>query len=191
MKLTLCSVFAIAVVISFSACNSTTQSDTSKNVSESETNVVDSLTILNNMLIIDSLNDQVRVRLATKYYIGKDFDKAIFHFLKVYTHDNKNMIALLTLGNLYYDTQEDKKAIIYYQKYLALDSTAIYARCDMATCYLNIKQPDQAKKFLLQNLRQDPNHIQSHHNLSVVYKELGMIKEANAEMEIFTELSSK
>ncbi|MFH0867648.1 MAG: hypothetical protein V1904_15770, partial [Bacteroidota bacterium] len=72
-----------------------------------------------------------------------------------------------------------------------LDSTNTNVRCDMATCYLNIKKPQKALILLKENIKMDNNHSQSHHNLSVVYTELGMTKEAEEESDIFKKMNAK
>ena len=89
---------------------------------------------------------------------------------------------------MYYDTDQYDNAITYYEKALALNDKNVDVRCDLATCYLNEKKTDQAYKLLKKNLDINPNHAQSHHNLSVVYGQMGKTKEAEAELKIFNSL---
>lgn len=138
----------------------------------------------------DSLNTELRLRLAAVYYTNKDFEKAISHYLIVTQIDKENMAALFNLGNAYYDTEQNEKAIIYYEKFLKLDKSNSNARCDLATCYLNINNPAKAISLLRENIRINNNHPQSHYNLSVILKQTGKIAEADTEMEIYKKMAS-
>ena len=191
MKPILYTTILFAIAISFSACNSGTQTEISKNKIIDDNVILDSTVIYLKILKTDSLNDPIRINLAANYYFNKEYDKAIFHFLKVYYHDNKNLKSLVALGNLYYDSQQYENAIKFYQKSLAIDSSNVGVRCDMATCYLNNDKPETAMKLLKENIKMNYNHAQSHHNLSVVYDKLKMTKESEKELTIFNQLTAK
>jgi tetratricopeptide (TPR) repeat protein len=148
----------------------------------------DSFAYYENILVKDSMNVELRMALATNYYSERLFEKAIDHLLKVVRIDSKNKEALTTLGNVYYDAGQNENAVIYYEKLLALDNKNVNVRCDLATCYLNLKQPEKSLSLLKKNLEIDPNHAQSHHNLSVVYGQLGRTKEAEEQMKVFNSL---
>jgi hypothetical protein len=45
--------------------------------------------------------------------------------------------------------------------------------------------------LLKENIKIDYNHLQSHHNLSLVYDKLGMKTESAEELAIFDKLSGK
>jgi tetratricopeptide (TPR) repeat protein len=140
------------------------------------------------MLKTDSLNLDMRLKLAGTYYTTKNFDKALYHYLIVNSIDKKNMAALFNLGNVYYDTQQDELAIKYYEKFLELDKNNSNVRCDLATCYMNLKNTGKAISLLRENIKLDNNHLQSHHNLSVILKQAGKTAEADEEMKIYNTL---
>lgn len=162
-----------------------------KNNTSDKVSVTDSLPIYEDMLEDDSMNIDLRIYLALKYYKVKRYDNAITHLQKVYKLDNGNLTAIVNLGNLYYDTNKDEEAIKFYKEALLIDSTNTNVRCDMATCYLNLGEPETALELLKKNIKMDYDHAQSHHNISVVYSELGMEKEAKEESEIFSKLTGK
>jgi tetratricopeptide (TPR) repeat protein len=154
-----------------------------------QSNTLNNFNTIEESLLKDSLNTNVRLDLASKYYTQQNFEKALFHFLKVSEIEPKNLIALINIGNIYYDTQVFDKAIIYYDKALTIDNNNINVKCDKATCYLNSNMPDKAIEILKENIKQDYNHAQSHHNLSVIYRQLGKNKEADEELLIFNKLN--
>jgi superkiller protein 3 len=136
----------------------------------------------------DTTNYEIRTMLAVNYYSAGDMDNAIYHFNKVVEHDSKNLIALANLGNIYYDVKQDDKAIEYYEKALELDPKNIDMRCDLATCYMNINKLKKAIKILKENIEMNPKHEKSHHNLAVILKQNGDIKESEDEMKIYESL---
>ncbi|MEI6489016.1 MAG: tetratricopeptide repeat protein [Bacteroidota bacterium] len=138
----------------------------------------------------DSSNFELRAMLAANYYTAGQLQKAEYHFLKVYEHDNKNMVALANLGNIYYDSKQDDKAIGFYEKALELDPKNIDMRCDLATCYMNINKLKKSIKLLKENIAMNPKHEKSHHNLSVILKQNGDLKEADDEMKIYESLKT-
>lgn len=183
----------ISLIVSFSACNLSVQKDLGKvnndSIVSADNFPADSFAFYENVLINDSLNTDLRLALATNYYAEKQFDKAIEHLLIVCNIDNKNIEALIILGNIYYDSEQNENAIKYYEKALALDNKNVNVRCDLATSYLNIKNPNKALNLLKKNIEMQPNHAQSHHNLSIVYTQLGKTKEAEEQMKIFNKLA--
>jgi len=138
----------------------------------------------------DSLNTDIRLRLAGQYYTNKNYDKALYHYLVVNSIDKKNLAALFNLGNVYYDTQQDQQAIKYYEKYLELDKSNSNVRCDLATCYLNLKNTNKAISLLRENIKINNYHPQSHYNLSVILKQAGKTAEADEEMKIYNSQAS-
>ncbi|MFZ4546912.1 MAG: tetratricopeptide repeat protein [Bacteroidales bacterium] len=141
-------------------------------------------------LMTDSLNTDIRLKLAAEYYMNKDLQKAQFHYLKIIGYDKNNMAALFNLGNISYDLQQYSQAIKYYEAFLEKDSNNSNVRCDLATCYLNIDNPQKAISILQENIRLNANHLQSHYNLSVVLKQVGKTEEAEKELKIYNALSA-
>ncbi len=137
----------------------------------------------------DSLNTDIRLKLAAIYYTNKNFDKAIYHYLIINGIDKDNMATLLNLGNLYYDTQRNEEAIKYYERYLKLDKNNSNVCCDLATCYMNLKNTDKAISLLRENIKINFNHPQSHYNLSVILKQTGKTAEAEEELKIYNSMS--
>lgn len=171
-------------VIFLISCNSNEQSNSLKSSLPA-----DSFAIKEKLLETDSLNFPLREELAIKYYNNNNnLNKAIYHFIKLCQNDKNNKLALTTLGNIYYDSQQFSNAIEYYEKALKLDSLNTNLRCDLATSFLNINNANKALELLKENIKIDYNHLQSHHNISVVYKKLGKTKESVVEMEIFNKL---
>ena len=181
------------LIFSLFACNSNKPIESSSPIKDLTTNKdafpQDSFAYYEKALSEDSLNIDLRIAIATNYYSKKQFEKAIDHLLIVYRIDSKNVDAIITLGNIYYDSEQNEKAIEYYEKALLIDNKNVNVRCDLATCYLNIKNPEKARILLKKNIEIDFNHAQSHHNLSVVYSQLGKTKEAEDEMKIFNSLN--
>ena len=184
--------FLIIILVGFyfSACNSSQTGSTKPSLKDTTAVFpTDSFAFYENILVKDSLNNELRLVLATNYYVEKQFGKAVDHLLTIYRFDEKNLEALITLGNIYYDTEQNEKAIAFYEKALLIDNKNVNVRCDMATCYLNLKKTEQALSLLKKNIEIEYNHAQSHHNLSVIYKELGKSIEAAEEMKIYNKLS--
>lgn len=151
----------------------------------------DEFTLLEKKLEQDSLNTELRELLATKYYAGGVLDKAAYHFLNIYQHDNKNLIALSNLGNIYYDSQQNDQAIAFYNGALEIDVKNIDMRCDLATCYSRINKNKKAIQLLRENIQTNADHGKSHYNLSVILKQTGNTKEAESEMNIYKNLTSQ
>ncbi|MFZ4400555.1 MAG: tetratricopeptide repeat protein [Bacteroidales bacterium] len=185
--------FIISLVFLISACNNEVQKTIVNPGNEVNHTIdafpADSFAFYENVLIKDSLNKDLHLAIATNYYAEKQFDKAIEHLLTVCRLDAKNLIACITLGNIYYDTKQDEKAIMFYEKALLLDQENVNVRCDLATSYLNLKNAEKSLILLKENIKMEPKHAQSHHNLSLVFSQLGKTKEAEAEMKIFNELN--
>jgi len=136
----------------------------------------------------DSLNTDVRLKLAAIYYTNKNFDKAIYHYRIVNKIDKENLAALFNLGNIYYDTQQNQEAIAYYERFLKLDNKNSNVRCDLATCYMNLNNTDKAISLLRENIKINFNHPQSHYNLSVMLKQIGKTAEGEEELKIYDTL---
>jgi len=181
--------------VTFLACNSKTpneQANKKNNVNQPVSGFpADSFAYYENALAKDTANMGLRMALATNYYSEKQYDKAILHLQKVYNSDKKNKDVVITLGNVYYDAGQYDKGIEFYEKALTIDPKNSNVRCDLATCYLNIKNTEKAFKLLKKNIEMDYNHAQSHHNLSVVYKQMGKIKESEEELVIFNKLNKQ
>jgi tetratricopeptide (TPR) repeat protein len=141
------------------------------------------------ILKTDSLNTEIRLKVAAIYYTNKNFDKAIYHYLIINKIDKDNMATLFNLGNIYYDTQRNEEAIKYYERFLKQDKNNSNVRCDLATCYMNLKNNDKAISLLRENIKIKYNHLQSHYNLSVILKLAGKTAEAEEELKIYTSMS--
>jgi tetratricopeptide (TPR) repeat protein len=168
-------------------------SDKNQNTDASQLNApsisMDSPESYEMMLKTDSLNTDIRLKLAAIYYTNKNFDKALYHYQIVNLIDKKNMAALFNLGNVYYDTQQNEQAIKYYEKFLELDKNNSNVRCDLATCYMNLNNTGKAISLLRENIKIDFNHLQSHYNLSVMLKQTGKTAEADEELKIYNTLA--
>jgi len=143
------------------------------------------------ILQTDSLNTEVRLRLAAYFYSIKDLEKAMLHNKMVNRIDSNNMAAIFNLGNIYYDLQQNEQAIRYYERFLKFDHSNCNVRCDLATCYMRLKDNETAVSLLQENIRINQSHPQSHYNLSVFLKEKGKLKEAEKEMAIYNSLVSR
>jgi tetratricopeptide (TPR) repeat protein len=182
--------FFCLTICFFVSCNSIEPINISEVNNQANTSLDNNIESIEKLLLTDSLNIDIRIDIASRYYSEQNFEKAFFHFFKVFEIDNKNLNALINLGNIYYDTQQFDKAIIYYDKALIIDKGNINVKCDLATCYLNIKMPEKAIEILKENVAINYNHAQSHYNLAVIYKQIGKIKESDEEMRIFNSLNS-
>ena len=184
---TLTGIFFIAFIIFFASCNSDKVKTTDKTTTVIE-NSVDSLAMLENVIAVDSLNIDLRLAIASRYYKIRKFDNALEHLMKAEQIDKNNIDVLIGLGNVYYDTENFEDAIGYYEKVLKIEPENTNVRCDMATCFLSTNKPEKALSLLKKNLEIDKNHLQSHHNLSIVYKQMGKTKEADEEKAIYEKL---
>lgn len=143
-----------------------------------------------NILKKDSLNTDARLKLAAYYYLNKDYNNALYHFLLVHSIDKHNMAAVFNLGNIYYDLQQNEDAIGYYQLFLEKDKSNYNVRCDLATCYIRLNNYEKAISLLRENIKANNNHLQSHYNLSFALKQTGKVSEANEEMNLYEKLKS-
>ena len=185
--------FVIAgLMVSMAGCNYSRhmapEESQTETVSDANAFTADSFAFYENILRTDSVNVPLQMALASNYYADRKFNEAIDHLLKVYGIDNKNLEMLVMLGNVYYDAGLYDNAVIYYEKALVLDNSNVNVRCDLATCYLNLKKPEISEALLKKNLSIAPNHPQTHHNLSVVYSQMGRDKEAEEQMKVFNAL---
>lgn len=142
------------------------------------------------MLKIDSLNTEIRLKVAAYYYLNKNFEKALSHYLVILQNDRNNLATLFNLGNIYYDMQQNEQAIKYYERLLALDKNNSNVRCDLATCYMNLNNTSKAIAILRENIKLDTNHLQSHYNLSVMLRQTGKTVEADKELSIYNAMSA-
>jgi len=193
LKTLLSSVILISIVVLLIACDNSLKivpvEINPVNTVKSNSFTTDSFAYYESILKKDSLNISLRLALATNYYVDKKYDKTLENLRIVYRIDNKNIQALTGLGNVYYDTEDYLNAVKYYEMELKLDPNNVDVRCDLATCYLNLKKPEVSLSLLKKNISINPGHAQSHHNLSVVYNQLGKTKEAAEEMSVFNSLS--
>jgi tetratricopeptide (TPR) repeat protein len=141
------------------------------------------------MLKTDSLNTEIRLKVAAYYYLNKNFEKALAHYLAILQNDKNNLATLFNLGNIYYDIQQNEQAIKYYERLLALDENNSNVRCDLATCYMNLNNTSKAIAILRENIKLDTNHLQSHYNLSVMLRKTGKTVESEKELSIYNAMS--
>lgn len=190
--------FILIAIVLFSCNNAPKLNDdniqSENNIQSLNNNISQETIVVNNkndielQLVADSLNIDLRLKLASIYYADREFDNAIVHYLKVYEINPKNLIALISLGNLYYDSEQHEKAIEFYSKALELDPNNLNVRCDMGTSYGKTGNVDMAIKIYRENIDLDFNHAQSHYNLAIFLEQIGDSKEAQKEMVIFNGL---
>lgn len=183
--------FAVLISLSFlfASCNSN-QEKKSENTTENKSPSAD-FSQMEKKLEQDSLNIELRTAVAAQYYASGQLEKAANHFLRVINQDKKNLPALTNLGNIYYDSHQDDKAIEYYERAVEIDSMNIDMRCDLATCYSNINLLKRSIKILKDNIKINPLHAKSHHNLAVILKRNNENAEADKEMKIYESLISE
>jgi tetratricopeptide (TPR) repeat protein len=160
------------------------QQESSESLSSSNVGVYEG------MLKIDSLNSEIRLKVAAYYYMNKNFEKALSHYLIILQNDKNNLATLFNLGNIYYDMQQNEQAIKYYERLLALDKNNSNVRCDLATCYMNLNNTTKAIAILRENIKLDTNHLQSHYNLSVMLRKTGKTVDADKELSIYNAMSA-
>lgn len=175
------------------ACNSEqTQNKINTKVTASSNAIINSnnadISFLENQLLHDSENIDLRIKIAANYYAMQNFERALFHLEFANKIDQKNQKVLINIGNIYYDTKKNEKAIEYYENALKSDNKNMNVRCDLATCYFNLKKSEKAITLLKENIKQNSNHAQTHYNLSVIYNSLGRKQEADEEINIFNKL---
>lgn len=185
-----------SLILAMASCNNSelkVSSDKNQNTGTSAENpasiVMESPESYETLLKTDSLNTDIRLKLAAIYYTSKNFEKAIYHYLIINRIDENNLAALFNLGNIYYDTQRNEEAIKYYEQFLILDSKNSNVRCDLATCYLNLNNTSKAISLLRENIKINFNHPQSHYNLSVILKQTDQTAEAEEEMRIYNSMA--
>ncbi len=179
-------IWMFSLIVFFCSCNSNEQKKVAGN---SIITHVDSFAIKEKRLSEDSLNLSLREELAISYYQHNNLNKAIYHLTKLCELDSTNIAPFINLGNVLYDSRNYSEAIKYYEKALEYDSLNTNVRCDLATCYLNINNAEKALLLLKENIKLDYNHLQSHHNISIVYENLGRTDDAINEKKIFNSLS--
>ncbi len=80
--------------------------------------------------------------------------------------------TLIDLGNTYYDASQWTDAIPWYEKALVIAPSNTDVRTDLGTAYYYSGNNDKAKEQWLKVLDQDPNKVQAHYNLGVMYSHL-------------------
>ncbi len=184
---------------SFISCNNNkseskkiTETKNIEKVVSAENNIeTDEKTTYEEQLKSDSMNIELRLKLASIYYAERDFNRAIQNYLKVYEIDSTNLTALISLGNLYYDYDYNKEAIEFYQKALIIQPGNLNVKCDMGTCYGRMGEIDEAIRIYKENIETNFNHAQSHYNLAVFLEKKGELEEAQKEMIIFNGLQKQ
>lgn len=187
------SALVLAGCIALASCNgndSKIESSAPAVAAPAENSLENSLKLAEQEFAKDSSNLNNRITLAANYYAAGNLDRAQYHFLKAYGQDNNNLIALTNLGNIYYDSQHDALAIEYYEKALKLDPNNVDMRCDLATNYMNLNHLDKAIEILRENIKINPIHGKTHHNLAVILKKAGNLKEAEIEMKEYEKLQA-
>jgi tetratricopeptide (TPR) repeat protein len=160
-----------------------------KQLQAEQFNIKDDPAVYELSLQTDSMNTQMRLKLAAVYYMQQKYDKAIFHCKKILSIDPNNMGAVFNLGNIYYDMQQNETAIMYYERYLNYDYNSCNVRCDLATCYMRLNNNQKALELLRTNVEINNKHPQTHHNLSVILNLEGKKAEAEKEMKIYHSLA--
>lgn len=96
-------------------------------------------------------------------------DANIGVFLERVRQNPRDLAALVGLGNAYYDTKRWAEAVPWYEKALAVAPNDVNVRTDLGTAFLYSGNPDKAKEQWLKVLEQDPNKVETHYNLGVLY----------------------
>ncbi len=84
----------------------------------------------------------------------------------------RDSASLVELGNTYYDAKRWGEAIPWYEKALEIIPADTNVRTDLGTAYLYSGNPDKAKEIWLKVLEQEPNKVQTHFNLGIMYSSL-------------------
>ncbi len=83
--------------------------------------------------------------------------------------DPSDLGATIQLGNAYYDLGRYSDAIPSYEKAVQGAPTNTDVRTDLGTSYFYSGNLEKAKEQWFKVLEQDPNKVQTHYNLAVLY----------------------
>ena len=79
--------------------------------------------------------------------------------------------ALVGLGNSYYDAGRWAEAVPWYERALQVNPEDTNVRTDLGTAHLYSGNPERAKQEWFKVLEQDPNKVETHYNLAVLYSQ--------------------
>ncbi|MEG8946285.1 tetratricopeptide repeat protein [Rosettibacter firmus] len=115
---------------------------------------------------IDSLNVQLKFKIAELFYKEKRFKEAINKYLKIILIEPKNAKAYLAVATIFYQAKFYTDAFIMFEKYLSLEKS-LDAYQKIITALLEIKNYEKAYNYALQALNYYPNDDAIKKNLAL------------------------
>ncbi len=120
---------------------------------------LDRLQKINEMILDNPGDNQLRFVAALLYRNGGYYDQAQGHLEAILKKDERNYKALLNLGNIYYLSQDPYVAIKYYQEAIDLKPDSAKAYFNMSKAYENAFRFDEAQKMKDKALAINPDLV--------------------------------
>jgi tetratricopeptide (TPR) repeat protein len=99
----------------------------------------------------------------------KDWERAIFFYLRSLEHDDQLPNTYYNLGISYTIQGDNDLARDAYQRALRLQPGWVDARYNLALLYMGDKEPDPAIRLLEEVIKSQPNYAAAHQALGVIY----------------------
>ncbi|MHB0869304.1 MAG: tetratricopeptide repeat protein [Chloroflexota bacterium] len=102
----------------------------------------------------------------------KDVETAIANLQERLRQNPTDTVAMIELGNSYYDAGRWAESIPWYEKALEAIPANTDVRTDLGTSYFYSGNLEKAKEQWFKVLEQDPNKVQTHYNLAVLFSHM-------------------
>lgn len=99
-------------------------------------------------------------------------DAAIARLQERLRQNPTDVVAMVELGNAYYDSGRWGEAIPWYEQALQSIPANTDVRTDLGTAYFYSGNLEKAKEEWFKVLEQEPNKVQTHYNLAVLYSHM-------------------
>jgi cytochrome c-type biogenesis protein CcmH/NrfG len=102
---------------------------------------------------------------------GPSLDATVGPLMQRVSKDPTDVLALIELGNTFYDAERWTDAIPWYEKAVELAPKNTDVRTDLGTAYFYSGNNDKAKEHWFKTLEVEPNKVQTHYNLGILYSQ--------------------
>jgi len=146
---------------------------------------------LNEILKVDSTDNDVNRALGYSYFETKQYDKGLLYIRKFIANAKPEKIRSLDYayyGRLLAKTKQDSLATEALMKAYDLDTTKIELVSEAATCFTRVKKYDKAKEHYEIKIKKGKGAPMDYYNLGKVYYSLQDYVNADTNLAIFNTL---
>jgi len=90
--------------------------------------------------------------------------------------DEKNLKALIDMGNIYYQIKDYNESLKYYEKVLSYDQKNYVAKINISNIYSKLKKYHLVEKILKECIEISPEKNYAYFNLANNYKNIGKLE---------------